>query len=455
MPVFLLLGSVAPGQAQQMVVDKVVAVVGGELILLSEVEEQYALNKAQGGNLSEDARCRIVDNLLTTKLILNQAKLDSIEVTDAEVEEQLNARIDRILEFMNGDVSQFEDYYGQTINEVKKQFREDLLNQLLVERMRGQILQGVKVTPSEVRDFFQSIPKDSLPYFNAEVEIREVVYAPEVNAEERQRAIEQLEEIRARVVEGEAEFTAMAQKYSDDGSARVGGDLGWAKRGRYVPEFEAAAYKLDPMEVSPIIETQFGFHIIQMLERRGNSIRVRHILIRPEITEEDLAIAESTLDSVRGQILDGALSFSQAVKEYSFEETQSYTNDGRVVNPATGNTFFEIGDLDPDIYFAIDTVEVGGITAPFEFRSPTGETMFRIVQLQSRTAPHKADLELDYNRIMEAAKESKKNDYVNQWIDTRVQRTYIHVDPMYASCPNLAKWKSESDDGSSPARPRP
>jgi len=455
MPVFLLLGSVAPGQAQQMVVDKVVAVVGGELILLSEVEEQYALNKAQGGNLSEDARCRIVDNLLTTKLILNQAKLDSIEVTDAEVEEQLNARIDRILEFMNGDVSQFEDYYGQTINEVKKQFREDLLNQLLVERMRGQILQGVKVTPSEVRDFFQSIPKDSLPYFNAEVEIREVVYAPEVNAEERQRAIEQLEEIRARIVEGEAEFTAMAQKYSDDGSARVGGDLGWAKRGRYVPEFEAAAYKLDPMEVSPVIETQFGFHIIQMLERRGNSIRVRHILIRPEITEEDLAIAESTLDSVRGQILDGALSFSQAVKEYSFEETQSYTNDGRVVNPATGNTFFEIGDLDPDIYFAIDTVEVGGITAPFEFRSPTGETMFRIVQLQSRTAPHKADLELDYNRIMEAAKESKKNDYVNQWIDTRVQRTYIHVDPMYASCPNLAKWKSESDDGSSPARPRP
>jgi len=256
-------------------------------------------------------------------------------------------------------------------------------------------------------------------------------------------------------VEGEAEFTAMAQKYSDDGSARVGGDLGWAKRGRYVPEFEAAAYKLDPMEVSPVIETQFGFHIIQMLERRGNSIRVRHILIRPEITEEDLAIAESTLDSVRGQILDGALSFSQAVKEYSFEETQSYTNDGRVVNPATGNTFFEIGDLDPDIYFAIDTVEVGGITAPFEFRSPTGETMFRIVQLQSRTAPHKADLELDYNRIMEAAKESKKNDYANQWIDTRVQRTYIHVDPMYASCPNLAKWKSESDDGSSPARPRP
>ncbi len=455
MPVFLLLGSLAPGQAQQMVVDKVVAVVGGELILLSEVEEQYALNKAQGGNLSEDARCRIVDNLLTTKLILNQAKLDSIEVADAEVEEQLNARIDRILEFMNGDVSQFEDYYGQTINEVKKQFREDLLNQLLVERMRGQILQGVKVTPSEVRDFFQSIPKDSLPYFNAEVEIREVVYAPEVNAEERQRAIEQLEEIRARIVEGEAEFTAMAQKYSDDGSARVGGDLGWAKRGRYVPEFEAAAYKLDPMEVSPVIETQFGFHIIQMLERRGNSIRVRHILIRPEITEEDLAIAESTLDSVRGQILDGALSFSQAVKEYSFEETQSYTNDGRVVNPATGNTFFEIGDLDPDIYFAIDTVEVGGITAPFEFRSPTGETMFRIVQLQSRTAPHKADLELDYNRIMEAAKESKKNDYVNQWIDTRVQRTYIHVDPMYASCPNLAKWKSESDDGSSPARPRP
>jgi len=438
--------------AQDMLVDKVVAVVGGELILLSEVEEQFALNEAQGGRMPENARCNILDNLLTTKLILNQAKLDSIEVADAEVEEQLNARIERILEFMNGDVSQFEDYYGQTITEVKKQFREDLRNQLLVERMRAQILQGVKVTPAEVRDFFHSIPADSLPYFNAEVEVREIVYAPKVNAEERRRAIQALEELRTRIVEGGEDFATLAKKYSDDGSARAGGDLGWAKRGRYVPAFEAAAYKLDAMEVSPVVETQFGFHIIQMLERRGNSIRVRHILVRPEITDEDLARAAQKMDSVRTLILTDSMSFSEAVKRFSSEDMQSYNNDGRVVNPNTGDTFFEIGDLDPDIYFAIDTLEVNEITAPFEFTSPSGESMFRLVQLQSRTAPHKADLELDYNRIMEAAKEAKKNEYVNEWIDERVRRTYIDIDPMYDHCENLAKWRGEDQR---PGPPRP
>ncbi len=275
---------------------------------------------------------------------------------------------------------------------------------------------------------------------------------PKVNAGERRRAIQKLEDLRTRIVEGGEDFATLAKKYSDDGSARSGGDLGWAKRGRYVPEFEAAAYKLDPMEVSPIVETQFGFHLLQMLERRGNSIRVRHILIRPEITDEDLDRAARTLDSVRTLILTDSMSFSEAVKRYSSEDMQSYNNDGRVVNPNTGDTFFEIGDLDPDIYFAIDTLEVNDITAPFEFTSPTGESMFRLVQLQSRTAPHKADLELDYNRIMEAAKEAKKNEYVNEWIEERVRRTYIKVDPMYDHCENLGKWRGEYESAD-PARP--
>ena len=436
---FILLISTS-SWAQREVIDKVVATVGGELVLLSEVEEQRALMASQQSNLPDDIRCDIMDQIMANKLLLNQSKLDSILVTDEEVEVQLDARIERILGFMNNDVSQFEEYYGQSINEVKAQFREDLKNQLLVERMRGDIMSRVTVTPSEVKEFFSSIPRDSLPYFNSEVEIGEIVYKPKVNKEERDKAVTLLEELRERIVEGGADFAQLAGKYSDDGSARSGGDLGWAKRGRYVPAFEAAAFGLEKEEISPVIESEFGFHIIQMLERRGNSIRVRHILLKPDITDADLELAREHLDSIRQLVLKDSLSFSYAVKRFGNEDQQSYNNDGRMVNPATSNTFFEIGDLDPDIYFTVDTMDVGGVSEPFMFRDPTGERYFRIVQLQARSSPHKADLAKDYSKIQKATIEAKKNEFISDWIRDKVGATYIDVDPIYAGCPVLRKW---------------
>ncbi|MCO6488587.1 MAG: peptidylprolyl isomerase [Phaeodactylibacter sp.] len=441
----LLLATIVSGPAglaQREVIDKVVATVGGELVLLSEVEEQHALMEAQSGVLPKDARCNIMDQLMASKLLVNQAKLDSIEVSDEEVEAQLDARIERILGFMNNDVTQFESYYGQTINEVKAQFREDLRNQILADRMRSEVMASVTVTPSEVKKFFESIPQDSLPYFNSEVEVGEIVYKPEVNKEERQKTIEKLESIRQRILDGE-DFAELASKFSDDGSARAGGDLGWAKRGKYVPEFEAAAFKLEKEEISPVVESEFGFHLIQMLERRGNSIHVRHILIKPEITDADLEKAKNHLDSVRQLIVSDSLTFSQAVKLYSNEDIQSYNNDGRMVNPATGNTFFEIGDLEPDIYFTIDTMEVDAISQPFEFRDQVGDIYYRIVQLQSRTKPHKANLRQDYSKIQKAAIEAKKSEFINKWIKDRVEATYIDIDPMFTPCPVLAKWKEQ------------
>ncbi|TXB63081.1 peptidylprolyl isomerase [Phaeodactylibacter luteus] len=445
MTALLMLLLTAGVQAQREVIDKVVATVGGELVLLSEVEEQRALMASQQENLPADARCSIMDQIMAGKLLLNQAKLDSIEVSDDEVEAQLDARIERILGFMNNDVNQFEEYYGQTINEVKAQFREDLRNQILADRMRGNIMASVSVTPNEVRTFFNSIPADSLPYFNSEVEVGEIVVKPKVNKEEREKAIKLLENIRTRIVDGGEDFAELAGKFSDDGSARAGGDLGWAKRGRYVPEFEAAAFKLKKDEISPVVESEFGFHIIQMQERRGNSIRVRHILIKPEITDADMELAKTRLDTVRQLILSDSLTFSQAVKRYSNEDVQSYTNDGRMVNPITGNTFFEIGDLDPDIYFAIDTLDINGVTAPFVFRDQTGGRYFRIVQLQSRTQPHKADLSQDYSKIQQAAIEAKKSDFIGDWIKEKVDATYINLDPMFQGCPVLQKWTADKD----------
>ncbi len=433
------------GFGQQQVIDKVVATVGGELVLLSEIEEQISLMEARSGTLPENARCSVMDQLLANKLLVNQAKLDSIEVSEEEVEVQLNARIDRILEFMNGDLSQFEAYYGQSVSEVKDQFREDLKNQLLSERMRSQIMANITVTPSEVKQFFSQIPRDSLPYFSSEVEIGEIAYKPKVSEKEKQKAVDTLESVRQRIMDGKASFADMAMDYSQDGSARMGGDLGWAKRGKYVSEFEAAAYKLDKGEISPVIETEFGFHILQMQERRGNSIRVSHILIRPEITDDDLVLAQEHLDSIRELIVYDSLSFSRAVKLFSDENFQSYNNDGRMVNPVTGNTFFEIGDLEPDVYFAIDTMKVGGVSAPFEFRGPDGDTYYKLVQLQSRTEPHRADLSLDYSKIQKATIEAKRNEYIDEWIQEKVDATYIDVDKMFSGCAILQKWVLKKD----------
>lgn len=432
-------------QAQERrIIDKVVGVVGSEYVQLSEVEQQFSLSSAQSGGLPPEARCQIMSQLLSQKLLLNQARLDSVEVSSEEVEVQLNARIDRILGYMGGNIQQFEDYYGQTVNEVKDEFRQDLRNQIITDRMRSTIIQGVNVTPSEVTAFFDKIPTDSLPYFNSEVEIGEIVIVPEVNEAQKTLARTKLESIRERVLAGE-DFAVLAKEESDDpGSGRAGGDLGWTGRGKFVPEFEAAAYGLELEELSEIVESQFGFHLIQLMGRRGNTIRTRHILVRPEITEADLELARSKLDTVRQLILSDSISFSIAVKRYGNEDVQSYNNDGRMVNPATGNTFFEVGDLDPDIYFTIDTMEVGAISAPFEFANPTGEVAYRIVQLQARTTPHVASLKRDYSKIKQAAIESKKNEYINDWLEEKIEATYIRVDDMYEGCPSLSVWRKES-----------
>ncbi|MEL6720562.1 MAG: peptidylprolyl isomerase, partial [Bacteroidota bacterium] len=428
---------------QRKVIDKVVAIVGSEYVQLSEVEEQFSLVSQQRGGIPPEARCQILEQQLSQNLLLNQARLDSVLVADEEVEVQLNARIDRILGYMQGDVKQFEEYYGQTVNEVKDEFRQDLKNQLLTERMRGTIISNVNVTPSEVKDFFDQIPTDSLPYFNSEVEVGEIVMVPEVNEEQRNISIKKLEDIRQQIVDG-ADFAELAQKFSDDpGSGRLGGDLGWTSRGKFVPEFEAAAYALEENEFSEIVESQFGFHLIQLLERRGNRIHTRHILIRPTITDADLELTRSKLDTVRQLIQSDSISFSIAVKRYSSEDVQSFNNDGRMVNSITGNTFFEVGDLDPDIYFTIDTMGLNDISAPFEFQSPSGETSFRIVQLQSRTAPHVASLRQDYSKIRQAAIDSKKNDFISKWLEEKVDATYIHIDSMYKTCPNLDVWRKE------------
>ena len=425
-------------QNDKAIIEQVVAAVGSEIILMSEVQEQVAYAKQQQPNLPGDYKCVALQNIIVQKLLVNKAKIDSIEVKDEEVETQLNARIDRLLVYFNQDEKAIQDYYGQTIPQMKDQMRGDMRNQLLSERMQATITEKATITPSEVQLFFNNIPKDSLPYFNAEVEIRELVYKPKVSAAEREKARSQIGELRQRIVEGGESFPELAKKYSaDPGSGAEGGDLGFQKRGTFVSEFEAAAYKLEIGQVSPVIETEFGFHIIQSLERRGNLIHCRHILIKPEITDDDLDAAKAKLDSVRLSIRNGEMTFSDAVKRFGDKNQSSYNNDGRVANPRSGNTFFEVADLETDIFFAIDGLAVGDVTEPFPFRTQDGSRMYRLVLLQSRSKPHKADLRLDYGKIQQAALEQKKAEFTEKWVLEQLRRTYLSIGPLFHACPNL------------------
>lgn len=444
---FLTLLCLGYGHSQEgkaEILDKVVATIGGEFILLSDVEGQYAYIAQSGNDVTEEAKCQILEGIIGQKLMVHQSRLDSIQVTAAEVDAQLDFRFDQVLQQMKGDEAFFQEYYNATVDQMKARMRDDQREQILAERMQRTLIQKVAITPEEVKAFYHSIPTDSLPFLNAEVEIGELVIKPKVNATEYQNALDKISRIREQIVAGE-DFAELAKKYSDDpGSASNGGDLGFAKRGIFAPEFEATAFSLAENEISEAVETDFGFHIIENLGRRGNYINARHILVRPAITQNDFDLAQALGDSIRTLILADSMIFEQAVRRFGFEDAQSFSNNGRMKNPATGNNFFETADIKPpDIYFAIEPLEVNEISEPIELKMPNGDTVFKLFQLQSKTKPHRANLKEDYSRIQQYAKESKKNEYLADWLEKRYNDTYITVNDIYGKCPNLNQWVKE------------
>lgn len=427
------------------VIDKVIINVGGEYVLYSEMINNYRyLLESTQGRVEVDF-CNVVEQTIAQKILVDQAKLDSIEVSSAELEGQLDYRFQSILRQMGGDEARFQEHYGKSVAEMKEDQRDDMEQKILAERIQGKLINEVTITPKEVVEFFDAIPKDSIPFLSSEVEISEIVFKPEVNDIEKEKASSKLLDIRDRILNGEATFEEMAAKFSADGSAQEGGDLGWASRGTYVPEFEASAYSLEKDEISEVVETEFGYHIIKLNERRGNSIRVQHILIRPTITQNDLDMTKSSLDSIRNLVMLDSLPFDYAVRLHSDKKSQNYHNGGRMANPKTGTNYFDTGDLPPDIYFEIEELEVGDISEPMEYLTRTGETMYRVIKLESRTKPHRASLEQDYSRIQSFAKESKKNVYYNKWMIEKMEETFIKVDVDLSTCSNLLKWIAEED----------
>ena len=436
----ILLGYVSVVRSQ-VLGDGIVGHVEGEIVLMSDVQiASFQLQEAYPDQSKADLECMALDNLLMQKIFVIQAERDSIYVSDEEVDQELDGRI-AYFEEMFGGLENLESYYGKTITELKADFREDIFDQLLSSRMEGNITAGISVSPSEVRSFYQAIPQDSIPFFNAEVELAEVVLYEKPTDDQNQVARSTAEELSARLQDGE-DFEFLALVYScDPGSSKIGGDLGFIRRGQMVSAFESAAFRLkNPMEISPVVETEFGFHIIQLLERQGERIHVRHILICPEMTDENLNTARREAERIRDKVLDGAITFEEAVEEYSMDMS-SKNQGGLLQNQKTGNSFFEMDEVEGVIAVRLDDVEVGGYSQVIPTQGYRGERGYRFIRLVSETEAHQANIEQDYSKFKAVCLEQKKQKALYDWMNTVIPSIYIDVVSDYQTCPQMKNWK--------------
>ncbi|MCB9192495.1 MAG: peptidylprolyl isomerase [Flavobacteriales bacterium] len=436
---FISLAAVAQDEPQT--IDKVIAVVGGNITLQSELETQYLQMLASGYSPDDDSRCIIFEELLYGNLLLHRAKVDSLNVSDGEVEDELSRRLEYFIAQL-GSQEKLEEYYEKSILEIKDEFRELIKEQLLSQRMQQQITGDIKVTPAETRAYFNKIPKDSLPYINTEIEIGKIMRRPEITKEQRATARAKAEELRDRVVNGES-FRALAILYSEDpGSSKNGGDLGFFTRGMMVPEFDAVAFRLKEDSISDVFETSFGFHFMEMLERRGEQINVRHILIRPKTSEEDLEKARVFLDSIHGLIDAGKITFAAAAEKFSDDE-ESKLNGGMMFNPMTGAPVFDmdqLGSIDQRLFLTIEDMQPGDISKAVKAQSPDGKESYNLYYLKSRTEPHVANMKDDYQKIQQAALAEKKTRVIEKWINDKAASTYIRIDDSFKDCPFAHRW---------------
>lgn len=408
----------------QQIADEVEAVVGDEIILTSEIETQYYQYLSQGFTQGGEIRCKIMEDLLYQKLLINQAKLDSLEISDQELENELDKRI-RYFIHQIGSQEKLEAFYGKTVVEIKSEFKEIVKDQLLSQKIQSGITTEVKVTPSEVRNFYNQFSKDSLPIIEAEVEIAQILIKPIISKEEQQSIIDKLNTFKNRIEHGE-DFKMIATLYSDDAvSAKNGGELGFMGRGELVPEFEAAAFKLKENEISPVIKTEFGHHIIQLIERRGEQINVRHILLKPKVSSLQLMETKSKIEDIANQINNGMISFEDAVIKYSDDESKN--NEGLLINPNSGTSMFVLKDLEPSLYFVIEKMEENEISAPFVMQTTDGSKAYQIVKLRKKKPTHYANLKDDYDKIQNVALSAKKQEKIDDWMKDKIQRTYISI----------------------------
>jgi len=430
-------------QAQEQLIDQMVGIVGDEIVLQSDIEAQKLQLVQQGYPNNSELDCLVAEDLLIQSLLVNQARIDSLEVGEDEVNQTIDRRLAYYIDLVGGEKA-FVDYYGKSIAQFREDFEEPIKKQLLAQRMQDNINSEGQVTPSEVRDYYNSIPADSLPLINESVMYSKIVMEPKVTAAARNEARNFLDSIRTAVAEGEISmFTAAAIHSEDPGSKYKGGCYENIPKGQFDPAYEAAVYKTPVGEFTPVFESTFGFHFVEVKDVRGQTFSSCHVLRIPKINADELEISRVRMDSLYTVLKADSLTFIQAANRFSTEE-ESANSGGIVVNPQTGDTRHEVRNLDPKLFFALDKLKEGEFSEPVLKASPDGtKQSYVIYRLDKRIAAHEANLQDDYQLIQGAAQGDKRNNLMNEWVAEQLKATYVRMYAGFEGCTFQYDWNSE------------
>jgi peptidyl-prolyl cis-trans isomerase SurA len=422
------------GYAQEggFVVDKIVAKVDNYIVLKSELESAYQNYITDGNPPSEPAKCDLLSRLVVNKLLVAKAEIDSVVVSDDEVDASTQQRMQMILQSSGNSPEQLEKAYGKTLDQITLELRDQIREQLLAREMSQTITKDISIIPSEIRKFYNKIPTDSLPFYSSDVEVAQIVKIANVSESQEAAARAQLSDLRDQILAG-ANFNELAKKYSGDPSAQYnGGEMGYVGRGAMVPQFERMAFKLKEGEISMPFKSPFGFHILQLIDRRGNEYNSRHILISATPSADDLERAEKYLDSLRIKIVKDSIKFEKAAKEYS--DDVNTKSRGGFFTDADGGTKISLREIDPVVYLAIDTMKIGRISRPLVYRTDDGKDAVRILYFKTKLPPHQANLKDDWHRIQSAALAEKKDQTLEKWFKKARTDVFISIDPLYQGC---------------------
>ena len=413
------------------VIDKIIAKIDNYIVLKSELENAYYDYLSSGQSTPPDLRCRILESLITNKLLVAKAEIDSVVVADEEVDGNLERKLQYFISQI-GSEERIEQYYGKTIEQFRDELREREKEQMIIQKMQTVISEDVSVTPAEVKDFFESIPSDSLPFFSKEVTVGQIVKIPPLSEAQKDKSKQELLGLRNRILSGE-DFGTLARKYSQEPAAKnSGGDLGYQPRGVMDPKFEAAALSLKPGDISMPFESSFGIHIVQLLDRRGNLYHSRHIILIPETTSEDIERTIQEMDSLRTLIKNDSITFERAATEHS--EDKGTSSSGGYFLDSNGSNSVSVKELDPTVYFTIDTMSIGSITKPLTYKRADGKQAVRILYYKDSKRPHQANLKDDYQKLYHAKLNQKRNRVIAKWFDQAKGEVFINIDEEYNSC---------------------
>jgi peptidyl-prolyl cis-trans isomerase SurA len=418
--------------AQDKIVDQIVAIVGQNIIMKSDIESMYMQQQAQGIVSDGDMKCEILEDFLVEKLLLAEAQLDTtIEVTDSQLNQNLDQRMQYFVQHL-GSEKAVEEYFQKPIVQIKADLEEVLRNQSMTSQMQGKIIDKVQVTPAEVRYYFRNLKESEIPMIEPQVEYAQITLVPPIELEEENRIKTRLRELKKRVEDGD-NFATLAVLYSEDGSATNGGELGYTGRAQLDPAYAAAAFNLKGDRVSNVVKSEFGYHILQLVGRRGDQVNTRHIIMKPKPAPEALEQAQQRLDSLANFIRDEKMTFEEAAMRYSFDKN-SRNSGGKAINPETMSTRWKTQELDPDVSKVLDGLKINEISDPFQTIDDKQRTVFKIVKLISRTNQHRANLQEDYQMLSDHYQAKKQEESMNKWISEQQAKTYIRIDNTYTNC---------------------